>query len=86
MDEERIFEIEERRRRSEVAVRKETELREMAEIQARLSAERFTGNLPQPQPEAETNKGTIAIAFYAGLALILLFVLVLIIYTLKQYL
>jgi hypothetical protein len=70
----------------EVAARKEAELREMAEMQARLSVERLTGNLPQPQPEADANRGTIAIAFYAGLALILLFVLGVIVYTLIQYL
>ena len=48
--EERAFEIEERRRRAEVAARKEAELREIAELQARQLVERFTGNLPQTPP------------------------------------
>jgi hypothetical protein len=85
--EERAYEIEERRRRAETAARKEAELREMAEMQARQFAEKYTGNLPPPfiqvQAPGKRNKG--AIILYAGLTAVLLFFLCMIIYALFEH-
>ena len=70
-----------------MAARKEAELREIAELQARQLVERFTGNLPQAPPQEEEAAGgeKFAIALYAGIAVVLLVILFLIIYALIQY-
>jgi hypothetical protein len=69
-----------------VAARKEAELREIAEMQARQLVERFTGNLPQSPPQVEAGgREKFAIALYAGIAVVLLVLLFLIIYALIQY-
>ena len=69
-----------------MAARKEAELREIAEMQARQLVERFTGNLPQSPPQAEAaGGGKFAIALYTGIAVVLLVILFLIIYALIQY-
>src|SRR5262252_6767063 len=85
--EERAFEIEERRRRAEAAARKEAELREIAEMQARQLVERFTGNLsanlpPPQQPQAKASKDKRAIYVYAGMSVVLIVCLILIFWAL----